>query len=78
MNPWDKTILEVDPKTGYAKWVFKWRNGILIPNHMDRYGCIDKLIIAAQRNKFIKSGYKDELSQIYIGGGYMIDLKRNI
>ena len=62
MNPWDKTILEVDPKTGYAKWVFKWRNGKLVPNQMDRYGCIDKLIIAAQRNKFIKSGYKDEFS----------------
>ena len=47
VNPWDKVILEIDPKTGYAKWVFKLINGKLIPNHMDGYGCIDKLIIAA-------------------------------
>ena len=45
---------------------------------MDGYGCIDKLMIIAQRNKYIKSGYKDEYSKIYIGGGYMIDLKNNI
>ena len=47
VNPWEKTILEIDPKTGYAKWVFKFINGKKIPNFMDRYGCIDKLIIAA-------------------------------
>jgi hypothetical protein len=40
----------------------KLMQGKKIPNFMDRYGCIDKLMIAAQRNKFIKSGYKDELS----------------
>ena len=45
---------------------------------MEMYGCIERLMIAAQRNKYIKSGYKDEFSQIYIGRDYMIDLKRNI
>lgn len=50
----------------------------MVPNHMDRYGCIDRLIIAAQRNKYIMSGYKEEFSKIYIGGGYMIDLEHNI
>ena len=50
----------------------------MIPNHMDYYGCIEKLIINAQRNKYIKSKFKEELKYIYIGKGRMIDLKKNI
>ena len=62
LDPWNKFMIEIDPKTGYAKWVFKIINGKLVPNYMDNYKCIDKLIILAQRNKYIKSGFKDELS----------------
>ena len=50
----------------------------MIPNHMDYYGCIEKLIINAQRNKYIKSKFKEDLKYIYIGKGRMIDLKKNI
>ena len=50
----------------------------MVPNYMDGYECIQKLIIVAQRNKYIKSGYQEKYSQIYIGGGYLIDLKNNI
>ena len=45
---------------------------------MDYYGCIEKLIINAQSNKYIKSEYKEELKYIYIGKGRMVDLKKNI
>ena len=47
INPWDNVILEVDPLTGYAKWVFKLINGKMVPNYMDSYGCIDKIMIVA-------------------------------
>ena len=47
MNPWEDLILEIDPQTGYAKWIFRFTNGQLVPNHMDGYGCIDKIIIVA-------------------------------
>ena len=47
MYPWNKAIIEIDPKTGYSKWIFKVINGKMVPNFMAIYGCIDKLMIIA-------------------------------
>lgn len=67
-NPWENSIIKND-KNGCPKWSKK---------HFDEYDSIDKLIIIAQRNRYIWSQKNNKFRKIYIGGGYMIDFKLNI
>jgi hypothetical protein len=39
---------------------------------------MERMIIAAAKNKDDLNGKSEELKYIYIGGGYMIDLERSV
>jgi len=67
IDPWDQSLLEI--KEGFPAWFYKYFNG---------YNCTDRLIIQAQKNRYQKYGYNKKYRFMYIGGGYMIDLKQNI
>jgi hypothetical protein len=65
--PWHPSLLEI--KNRFPVWYYKYADG---------YKCIDRLIILVQRNKYIRSKGNQKYELVYIGGGYIVDLKQNI
>ena len=67
IDPWHPSLLEI--KNGFPLWYYKYAEG---------YKCIDRLIILLQRYKYLRSKRNQKYELVYIGGGYIVDLKQNI
>ena len=68
----------INPNTSYPNWAFKIKGKKLKKLHFRLYECIQRIMIIAQRNKYVKSDFNEEFRYIYIGDSYLIDLKTNI
>ena len=69
IDPWHPSLLEIKIGELFPEWVKKYFDG---------YKCIDRLIILVQRNRYFRSWKNQKYELVYIGGGYMVDLKNNI
>ena len=69
IDPWNPSLLEIKNENKFPEWVNKYFEG---------YKCIDRIIILVQRNRYLRSKINEKYGLVYIGGGYMINLKQNI